>query len=210
MTSPPLTFRQTPLQSWSGRIFRILLDTLSRPGTIGHLPPAPNLGEVPATAYLPLALASRGTAVSLVGYPSSVVAEVIAQTGARPAEVGDAELVAFGRAPRADELLHPRRGTPTIPEHGASVAVGSASVLSGTDQLSGATDHVRLRLTGPGVDGAAEIVINSAELDLPTLVRDRDTACSQPPTGLDLWFVDPAGHVCGIPRTTTITWQENS
>jgi alpha-D-ribose 1-methylphosphonate 5-triphosphate synthase subunit PhnH len=85
-------------------------------------------------------------------------------------------------------LLTLPRGSEGRPEGGAT-----AVYLPG----EGAT---AVRLRGPGVDGtlATRLPIGRAELD------DRAAACARWPLGIDLLFLDPAGQVAGLPRTTTV------
>ncbi|MGW3954574.1 phosphonate C-P lyase system protein PhnH [Streptomyces sp. NPDC004752] len=201
----PLAPRQSPLQAWSGRAFRVLLATLSQPGHMEQLP-APGFlrTPVPPACRLPLALASRGTAIALPGLMTPASQEIADLTGARITDPARAELVAYTRPLEGGELLELARGSAAAPEQGASAAIG-VTAIHPTPPDAGA---VRLCISGPGVAGRRTVAVDAGASGLQTILRDRQESCSHPPTGIDLWLFDGDGQVLGLPRSSTITWQE--
>ena len=120
---------------------------------------------------------------------------------------GSARLVVaavFGEPPDA-------AGTPPIIVDGALCAAAIAAAQRGSEDApeDGATMIVvvsedvrptRVRLRGPGVDGAFE---TSLPLDAQALAA-RDEACRQYPLGVDVLFAEGAGTLVGLPRTTHV------
>lgn len=205
----PTIPRQSSEQAWSGRVFRILLDTLSRPGHIDTLP-APDFlhTELPVALWPAVALASRGTTCALVGAGEPAASEVADRTGAVITTPEQAEIVAYAASPTAGQLLKLQRGTDAVPEFGASAVIEVASLQPDTSatQQGGVTT---VSISGPGVDGTTSVAVVPGPTDLGLVLAERETACSRPPAGIDLWLIDPHGRVLGLPRSSTLTWQEN-
>lgn len=205
--------RQSPVQAWSGRTFRALLATLSRPGHIEQTPTPEFLHTTVAPACrLALALASRGTAIALPGLSSSAAREIADLTGASITGPAHAELVAFARPPRHGELLELARGTASAPEQGASAAIGVTTISPLATALSHATSPtspvLRLSISGPGVDERCTVEVDPGGTDLEAILRCRNSVCRRPPAGIDLWLFDRDGRILGLPRSSTITWPE--
>jgi phosphonate C-P lyase system protein PhnH len=105
----------------STEVFRALLRTISRPGTIEIVRPAGAArllyGDALATLAIPaLALANVDVKLSaLGGVPSSLVLDIAAATDAAVTRVEDADLVLADRFVRPEELRLLRTGTATDP-----------------------------------------------------------------------------------------------
>ncbi|MFE3280712.1 phosphonate C-P lyase system protein PhnH [Nocardia sp. NPDC059239] len=205
----PAVPRQSAEQAWSGRVFRILLSTLSRPGHIDTLP-APDFlhTRLPLALWPAVTLASRGTPTALVGAGETATSEVAACTGADLTAAENAEIVAYAAPPSAGQLLKLQRGTDAVPELGATAIIEVAGLRADTaaTQEGGATT---VSISGPGVDGTTSVTVVAGSTDLGLVLGERETACSRPPAGIDLWLIDAHGRVLGLPRSSTLTWQEN-
>lgn len=156
--------------------YEALMWALARPGEVQRLP-EPGL---------------RPVALALVDIETSVFADdpalapSIVRTGARLAGAEVADYLFVADDPVA-AVTAAQTGTGLNPETGATVAI--LTTLSGGP---------RLRLTGPGIDGAA--VITPA---LPAefwAIRDRRVAY---PLGFDLFIVE-GDRVIGLPRSVTV------
>lgn len=154
--------------------YEALMWALARPGDVRTLP-EPGL--------LPVALA-------LVDIETSVFADdpafapVPARTGARPAGAEAADYLFLTGDPLAGVEVA-KTGSPLNPETGATVVIRAA--------LSGGP---RLRLTGPGIDGAVEIAPSMPPAFWT--VRNRRIVY---PLGFDLFFI-AGDRVIGLPRST--------
>lgn len=119
---------------------------------------------------------------------SPALITLIAATGATPGTVEMADhLFVDGLNLPADVIAAIRRGSALYPDDGATVA---ALVAHGTGP--------RLRLTGPGIDGARDIAIAVP----PAFWALRAQVCAYP-EGFDLLLVD-GRSVIGIPRSTQV------
>jgi alpha-D-ribose 1-methylphosphonate 5-triphosphate synthase subunit PhnH len=182
----------------SRRVFRAVLDALSRPGRPATMPgPVDPSGDAAPSALWPvLALADLSTGVAMLTDDEPDQrnwADLIRlATSAPPVEPGRARLVAALRPMTPDELRGLARGSAPAPED-AALATLAVPALSG-----GST---RLRLRGPGVDGSLVIAPRGLSAGL---LAARAEAVSAFPAGVDLLLVDPAGALLGLPRSTSI------
>jgi alpha-D-ribose 1-methylphosphonate 5-triphosphate synthase subunit PhnH len=177
--------RLTPRASQA--VFRVLLDSLARPGQVLALPePDPGPGIVP------LALAVVGSPVAVLGPPAWQQA-VCRATGARPAAAGDASLVAiYEEADAAAVIPRLRRGSALAPEQGAKVGLACRRLSAGCP------GEVTLELSGPGVPGQARLGVDGAGRAVFDALREANALF---PAGIDVWLVDSCGQVAGLPRS---------
>jgi alpha-D-ribose 1-methylphosphonate 5-triphosphate synthase subunit PhnH len=158
--------------------FDTLLRALSRPG-LPHRLPAP--GEAPVIE----ALLDRECRVHSTD-PRLIPA--IIRTGATVTDLAAADHVFLGRMAHPAALGAVSLGSDLYPDEGATV------VLQATFGRG-----ARLRLSGPGVDGAHELRIGG----LPEGVWQTRTGLIRYPTGFDLFLLDGADAI-GLPRSTTV------
>jgi alpha-D-ribose 1-methylphosphonate 5-triphosphate synthase subunit PhnH len=178
----------------SQRVFRVLLDALSRPGTVGTLPSDVLGVEAPAALLVPLALADLEVSLAVLE-PSAPgwVGGLATATGARPASVERADLVVGLRAPRPDEVRGLRRGTADRPDLGCRLVLACTAL--------GASGEVVCDLTGPGVEGTVELGVSG----LPVETVEAIVAVNRRfPLGVDTFLVAADGRVAGLPRSTQV------
>lgn len=159
-------------------IFRAVLTALAEPGQRRELSGAVGTAALPG---LLSAIWEPDTPIWAADLPS-------APTFGKPVGPEEADLLLVDGG-AADVVAKARIGTALYPEHGATVVV------------LGSSTPTTVTLSGPGVPG-------SVEVDLPAsraLLEARDGRCAEPPTGVDLLFVN-GGSLIGLPRTTTITY----
>ena len=198
----PLFEELLPVESQ--QVFITLLNTLSRPGTLGQLPSPRALAELPFPLFVPLALADVDVSLAVLAVPDGpdwggALAHL---TGARRAPLQEADIVVALRQPNPDELRSLRRGTADAPERGARLVVACSGIMPGAEQAP-----VFLTLSGPGVAGRRRLGLTGISVEvIETLVMVN----RKPPLGVDSYFVTPRGAVVGLPRTTHIHIEEGS
>jgi len=175
--------------------FRVLLDALARPGTVGSIDVALDddvLRRWPAAAFgAMLALVDFSTPVWLQRHDEALAQAIRFHTGAPLAQAPEA--AAFAYVEDAAALPAPDAfalGTPEAPQ-------GSATLLIRVDALKGGRP---LTLTGPG--------IQSSERIGPLGIADafwqaRASLAALAPCGIDCYLVC-GRSVIGIPRTTRV------
>lgn len=170
--------RPSASEARANATFDALLWTLSRPGLPRRLPEP---GEAPIIE----ALLDRECRVHATE-PTLIPA--IMRTGAEIAEIDRADHVFLGAMTTAADLAHVALGSDLYPDDGATVMVRARF-----------GDGQRLRLTGPGVDGALTLDVGG----LPEGFWQTRARCMRYPMGFDLFLTD-ADRVVGIPRSTQV------
>jgi alpha-D-ribose 1-methylphosphonate 5-triphosphate synthase subunit PhnH len=183
--------------------FRALLDSMSRPGKICQVPQRPYVA--PPNGFCPPALTILKTLCDhRVSFSLGVASEspewiryleVNLAAPFRPVETAD--FVLFNGTGFDAGFARLNRGSLEFPEK-------SATALICVNQLSeepaeGAV--CMLVLAGPGVKGRARLSV--AGLD-PGYLMARQKTIRYFPMGIDLFLVDSAGKVAGIPRSSTV------
>jgi alpha-D-ribose 1-methylphosphonate 5-triphosphate synthase subunit PhnH len=179
----------------SQAVFRVLLESLARPGRVLPLPATGSGPETerPGPGIVPLALAVIGATVAVIEGPSRRwQARICRATGASEAAIGDASLVAIYGSADPEMISRLRRGSAAAPEDGAKVG------LACTALTEGGPGDVTLEISGPGVPGRARLGVDGVDRDVFGALR---AANSMFPAGVDVWFVDERGQVAGLPRS---------
>lgn len=177
----------------SQRVFRALMDALSRPGRIVDLPAlaqAPHELE-PAAAAIGLGILDGDTSLWLPRDCAAAAAWLRFHTGCRIARsVADADFVFVPRGAAAPDLSQLRLGSDEAPHASAMLVVAVTDLEAG----SGA------RLTGPGIDGEARLSVTGAPDEL--LARRNDMVAAFP-RGFEL-VLCCADRIAALPRTTRL------
>jgi alpha-D-ribose 1-methylphosphonate 5-triphosphate synthase subunit PhnH len=183
----------------SQALFRLLLDSLSRPGSIFELPQWVGTRTIPALVPL-IALVSHDVPFAIVGASDTGLDEAIARaTAGRLAPVRDAAYVAL-LGPASSDLSEIKMGSPQRPDHAAQVGLQ----VNGSMAQSAAADAT-FSLRGPGVAGVRHVRFEGDTDSVRLLDSVLAVRPAQPPCGFDLWIFDTSGHVIGVPRTSLVT-----
>jgi alpha-D-ribose 1-methylphosphonate 5-triphosphate synthase subunit PhnH len=192
MTTAPVSDRLSPLSSQA--VFRVLLQSLARPGGVLQLPAGGGpAAEHPGPGIVPLALAVVGSKVAVVeAPPRRWQSRICRATGASASGIGDASLVAIYGSADPTTISRLRRGSAAAPEDGAKVG------LACTALTEGGPGEVTLELSGPGVPGRARLGVDGVAHAVFEALREANSAF---PAGVDVWLVDERGQVAGLPRS---------
>ena len=178
----------------SQRVFRALLDAMSRPGRIVTPPAPPEIPAAlhPATAAVCLALLDFETPLWLAGPDIAETRAWLAFHAGCPfaATLDQAAfaLVTDARAlPALDSFA---LGSDEMPERSTTLILQVDGLAAGRGK----------RLSGPGIDGTALLAIDGAT---DSFWVERAAACALFPRGLDVIFTaGPA--LAAVPRTTQV------
>lgn len=197
-------------------VFRVLLAAVARPGKPVALRPD-LVATLPRALLAPLGLVDLDHVVAVLGddladNDCDGVADVgwasliAAATAARPTDVlGDADVVIARRSPTAEEIGALRRGSALLPEAGARLFIACRAVTTpGPDTQESESESIQFRVSGPGASRPRVVEITGISSDVPAAIADANSAF---PTGIDVWFIDDAGTVVGVPRSSSIVTQ---
>jgi alpha-D-ribose 1-methylphosphonate 5-triphosphate synthase subunit PhnH len=185
--------------------FRVLLDSMSRPGKVSQLPrcayQAPPRGFCPPALTLLKTLCDHRVSFSIGG--AHARAEWIRYLEVNLATpftiVENADYVLFDGASYDGGFSRLNRGSREFPESSATALLCVLQVSQEPhDTESPVCDLV---LAGPGVKDTIRLSV--AGLD-PAYATERQKANRHFPLGVDLFLLDPEGRVAGIPRTSTV------
>lgn len=173
----------------SQSIFRVLLETLSRPGLVAQLVPT----ELGALA-LALALGDVHTDIAVCA-SEETQQEIVWATGATLTSLDRAELVACCEGVDAASIRALRRGTAVAPELGAKIAINCHALHADED------GELTLTLSGPGVDGTRTLGIDGLARDVVDAIIEVNAHF---PAGVDVWLTDERGRVAALPRSCRV------
>ena len=162
----------------ANRTFNALLGALSRPGRTREL-------SAPGEGPIVDALVDRECRVFSA---NPRLLPWIERSGAELVALRRADYAFLGTLVDADQLEELARGTDLYPDAAATAVV---RVVHGRGP--------RLRLSGPGIDGAIEVRVDG----LPEGFWDARAEAIRYPLGFDLFLVDGA-RVMGLPRSTAV------
>ena len=189
MSAVTVSDRLSPLTSQA--VFRVLLESLARPGRVYQLP---ETNEEVGPGIVPLALAVIGSQVAVAGAPEWQ-ARICRATGAQSASLEAASLAAIYGMAKAETVTRLRRGSAEAPEDGAKAGLACRAL---TEAGPG---EVTIELTGPGVPGRMRLGVDGLGREVVDALR---TVNAMFPAGVDVWLVDEHGRVAGLPRSARL------
>jgi len=185
------------------RAFRRLLQAMSQPGRVFALPPALAAGREPWGAVLTLleSLLDHEVSFTVIGGDGSesLRSLIAGRTRCRAADVGQADYIIVAAGESAGEILRAKRGTLQYPDTSATIVFRVQSLLSREDQPA-------IALTGPGI--REEIQLGPIQGLGPCEAEHLKELNGEFPLGVDAVFIDDAGRILCIPRSTNIRIME--
>jgi len=187
------------------RAFRRLLQAMSRPGQVYVLPPAPAAERKPWGAMLMLldSLLDHEVSFAVIGGNGAEKLQslIAGRTRCRTADVEHADYIIVAGGDSGGEILRAKRGTHQYPDTSATVVFRVQSLLFGEDR------QPAIALTGPGI--REEILLGSIQGLGPREAEHLKELNSDFPLGVDAVFLDDAGRILCIPRSTGIRIMEH-
>jgi alpha-D-ribose 1-methylphosphonate 5-triphosphate synthase subunit PhnH len=185
----------TPTAAQAQADFRVLLDVLSRPGTLGSV----GCGDGPAALAVAAGLADVEVPTSVLTGPGDEhwAKALHLATSAPPAPPEKARMVVALRPPSAAEIAMLPRGDAMHPEHGTRLIAAVATLARDGRAGSG----VALALSGPGVPGTRRMRVTGLPRDVFAALAAANAAF---PAGIDTFLVAEDGTVAGLPRSTRV------
>ncbi|MDA3806415.1 MAG: phosphonate C-P lyase system protein PhnH [Thiomicrorhabdus sp.] len=168
-------------------LFKSLMQVLSRPGRLDNW--AEWLENSPA--YLAVLATLLDGEVSLADVSGLLTESNWPLLQAHKSAVEQANYILCD-ATKAPTFL-PKLGTLSSPDFAATLILKVSSL----DKMQG---NIRLKLTGPGVNGETEICVSGID---QAWLDQRNEWCSAFPLGIDCILVDDT-QILGLPRTTKV------
>ncbi|MFH1080869.1 MAG: phosphonate C-P lyase system protein PhnH [Pseudomonadota bacterium] len=185
------------------RVFRVILDAVSRPGRICQMPGATHRQDRFACLFMVLeTLLDQEATHCMIGEDGAAHLEpaLYEATKSPPAALKEADFIIAPYGSTKGGVSRAKRGLPEYPDL-------SATVVYRVDYITRERDApVKCSLRGPGIlDSLALPTMEGFDhrelLQLCAVNRDF-------PLGVDALFVDPAGRIVALPRSTQIQVKE--
>lgn len=180
----------------SQRVFRKILDSLSRPGKIVAMDTtfAYRTMLLDETMDILMTLLDREVTFHLVGEDAATIEEIEIRTLARAARLEDADYIIIPKVTEQTGLAvafrQAKKGTLLDPNY-------NATVILETEAISTDATYV---LSGPGIKECEWVDITGAN----HWIAARNEAVTEFPLGIDCFIVDQGGSCIGLPRTTVL------
>ncbi|NEW08114.1 phosphonate C-P lyase system protein PhnH [Paenibacillus sp. SYP-B3998] len=182
---------------YTQRLYRSLLDTMARPGSLIQLEPYAYSG-CPSEHYFRIGIALTLLDQEVSFHETATEKELtqhlqlLTRSTAKPLSESDYIFVQSGEAP---DLTEAKRGTDLYPDQSATIVCQVKRIAQDGN------GEVRLKLKGPGIQTARQLSLDGFSPDLlPELIASSE----QFPLGLDWILVDAEGRLCCLPRSTKI------
>lgn len=173
-----------------GRVYRCLLQATALPGKLFALPPF----DVDSLEAVALTLLDHEVTFCAVGAEAGETEEHISRlTGARSAPLPEADFALIPGGASGEAITQLRRGTLERPEAGAT-AICAVRRLSDGGSLT-------LSISGPGVPGERTLDVEGLSGAEAEAIRQSRAGY---PQGVDVYLVDDAGQVAGLPRSARL------
>jgi len=184
------------------RIFRLVLDSMCRPGKISQLPETclnPPPGMPPYMAAVSFTLLDEEVTFAALGEDGAEWSRYLAlNTRAVPAEAERAGFIIAPGSRNNTEMARATRGGLLYPDRGATVLLVVESLAAGGPA------QLDLILSGPGVRDTAGLSV--AGMD-PANLELLAVANSEYPLGLDTVLIGQDGSLACLPRSATFKWK---
>jgi alpha-D-ribose 1-methylphosphonate 5-triphosphate synthase subunit PhnH len=204
---------QTSRVNFSAMTFRLVMDSLARPGKINRLS-APSfiqnnvlLNQYAVGVMLTLLDGEVSFAVAQEGEwlsaDHSIVQWLKLRSGAQAIEPGKAHFALFCDGFSNGRLLELNSGTILEPEN-STTAIYCVQELS--NAVSTKPDAITLELRGAGIADRQIITVSGLSKSEVELFQQTRQAY---PLGIDIFLIDQAGNCVGLPRTTEVRSQRS-
>jgi alpha-D-ribose 1-methylphosphonate 5-triphosphate synthase subunit PhnH len=184
--------------------FRLLLDSMSRPGKINTFPEMdilPPEGLNQASALTGFALLNPDVTYYITGDNSDKIANyLLVNTASQQAGISVADYVFLPEEYGIEGLEEARTGTPIYPEDSATFIASARQITEEPHEGS-----LAITLKGPGVNGAAKVFVSAITPELLNFVKEQN---SEYPLGIDLIITDRHSNILCIPRSNKFTYSQ--
>jgi alpha-D-ribose 1-methylphosphonate 5-triphosphate synthase subunit PhnH len=188
---------------YTQRVYRTLLNTMARPGTIDQLEPYSYSGCPSDLHYvIGIALTLLDQEVSFHETSGEVVLtphlKLLTRSTTKPLSESDYIFIQKGESP---DLSLAKRGTDLYPDQ-------SATIIYQVDKIKALEEgDVRFVLRGPGIEKEQRLSLDGFNRSLIPLLEGN---IQHFPLGLDWILVDAEGNICCLPRSTKIVEEAKS
>jgi len=180
-------------------VFRALLTVLSQPGRICRLPSACRSDAAGMIRAVCGTLMDHEVTFAVAGaaHPAVSPEDIARWTHARATAPENADFLFVAGRGGHDAILRLRRGSPEMPDTGATVFFLLRQPLNGSEG-DGA-----LTIVGPGIPPPGRRTLPALAVSHADMQAVQE-ANAEFPMGIDCFFLDPEGALIGLPRSVSL------
>lgn len=186
--------------------FRLLLDSMARPGKINTFPSSdivPPAGLNQAATLTGFALLNVDTNYHIIGENRADIATyLLVNTAAQQVGIDMADYIFLPGNYNGDGLKDVRVGTPVYPEDSATLIITVEAISSEVIQ-----NALLISLKGPGVNGEATVFVKGINPLLLNYIKEQNI---EYPLGIDLIITDGQNNILCIPRSNRFTYTQTN
>jgi len=177
--------------------YRILLDSMARPGKINLLKAASvssREGINHASVLVAFTLLNADTSFCVLGSDRNDISRyLLINTSSHPVPYPTADFIFLSGNREGKEIGEVKTGTLPYPEEGATLVIDTEEISD--HPLDGS---VEFTLKGPGVEGEKKIYVRGLNMELPEAVKEQNLEF---PLGIDMILTDKDHRLICIPRS---------
>ncbi len=181
--------------------FRILLDSMARPGSINTLD-TKNLsvpdGLNAASAFIAFALLNSDVTFHLNNKNETVEQYLKTNTFSQAGNSMDANFIFLSGKDAADIIFQTSVGEPEYPEKSTTLIIDVASIQDHKQE-----DSLAIEVSGPGVKDTQTCFIQGLNKAILEALKEQN---AEYPLGIDTIVTDQHGRLLCFPRTSRLHW----
>ena len=185
--------------------FRIILDSMSRPGKINRMPQMdiePPAGINNAAVLIGFALLNADVSFFVTSDNSAAITPYIAlNTTAQPKSILDADFIFMDGLDDEAIIADAKTGTLSYPEESATIIISVDEINE--DALA---ESIKLTLKGPGIETESQVSIKGINPEILNAVKEQNLEF---PLGIDVMLVDKDNRIVCIPRSNRFVVEIN-
>jgi alpha-D-ribose 1-methylphosphonate 5-triphosphate synthase subunit PhnH len=190
------------------RIFRMVLDSMSRPGKINNINNSSGItDEYQYDSILKILITLLDNEVTFsmsTQMGEKFKKDAASFTGSNISEIQSADFYIARGKDMNNEILQLKKGTLQFPDDSCTVIMAVNSIVKAVDECSLSASG--LKLQGPGIKDYSFASVEGLNLHNINMIKQRNV---EYPLGIDAILVDDYGNVLCLPRTVKIEVEVN-
>lgn len=192
----------------SQRIFRMVLDSMSRPGKVNNINNSPKETDVyEYDSLLKVLITLLDNEVSFNMSPKmseKFNKDVTNYTGSKISEIQLSDFYIARGDDTNDEISVLKNGSLVFPDESCTIVMAVNEIYK--DESSYNQNSIKLKLMGPGIKDCSFVAMDGLNVQNIELIKQKNI---EYPLGVDAILVDVHGNVLCLPRTVKIELEVN-
>lgn len=178
--------------------FRLLMDSMARPGKVNHLPNCVSAAPPDLSPFIAVVCFTLLDSETCFHTEDQAWRDYLrVHTGSLPMPAETAEFVIISGEETDFDLSGLNRGTLLFPDRGATLIIS-------VEEIETPAEGLRVNMTGPGVPGFRDVLVKGLSPFCLESIASLNEEC---PLGVDTILVARDGAMVCLPRFTRMQWE---